>query len=210
MEPLREFCRARLRARKGRPGDDLASDIANGEIDGRPIDEDIATNMLSLIYIAGHGTTTTGMQGAVVCLADHPEAQQVLRLEPRRIPAAIEECLRLETPLHALPRYCTRAAELGGRPIAAGDQVYPVYAAANLDPEQFPDPTRFEIDRKPHHFSFGRGIHICAGAPLARLQMRVLIEEMLARTKSFRLTERLKRGAWPHYRAERLPISVEP
>lgn len=208
MAPLREFCRARFLDRRAQPRDDLASDIATALIDGQPIGEEEAVSMLTLIYIAGHGTTTSGMQSAVLCLARDPGAQQALRDNPGKIPAAIEESLRLQTPLHTLPRYCVRQAIVQDRTIEAGDQVYPVYAAANLDPDAFPDPGRFDIDRKPAHFAFGKGIHQCAGAPLARIQMRVLIEELLAASTSFALAEPVTHAAWPHTRAPKLLLDI--
>jgi cytochrome P450 len=206
MEPLREFCRKRLLARRGNPGEDLASDIANATIDGELIDEDEAVSMLTLVYVAGHGTTTSGMQGALICVGRHSQAQDMLRANPAKIPAAIEESLRLETPLHTLPRYCVAPTKLGGRDVKAGDQVYPVFGAANVDAELFPNPGAFDIDRKPAHFSFGRGIHACAGAPLARTQIRVLLEELLARTESFSVAEPLQRMPWPNNRCLSLPM----
>jgi cytochrome P450 len=209
MEPLREFCRKRLRARRGKPGEDLASDIANAAIEGKLIDEDEAVSMLTLVYVAGHGTTTSGMQSALICIGRHPHAQQALRANRTKIPAAIEESLRLETPLHTLPRYCTAATELGGRDVQAGDQVYPVFGAANVDAALFPNPEIFDIERKPAHFSFGRGIHACAGAPLARTQIRVLLEELLARTENFSVVEPLERMPWPNNRCLSLPMKLE-
>lgn len=208
MAPLREFCRKRLLACRTEPGDDLATDIALAEIDGAPLDEETALSILSLIYVAGHGTTTMGMQGALLCLGRHLEAQDRLRARPQAIPAALEECLRLETPIQTLPRYCIADTDLGGNAVRAGDQVYPVYGAANVDPDLFDNPERFDIDRKPHHFAFGRGIHMCAGAPLARMQMRVLVEELLKRTSSFSLREEPARKPWPHNGALKVEIQM--
>jgi cytochrome P450 len=210
MEPLREFCRKRLRACRAQPEDNLASDIAHAQIDGRPLDEEEALSILSLIYIAGHGTTTAGMQSAILQLAQHDEAQRQLRETPRMIPAAIEECLRLETPLHTLPRYCARDTSIAGSRIRAGDQGYPVYGAANVDPDLFPDPARFDIDRRPSHFAFGRGIHRCAGAALARMQIRVLVEELLTRTARFSLATPRVRKPWPQNACTTLVLEFEP
>lgn len=210
MEPLRAFCAKRLHACRARVEDNLASDIAHATIDGQPIDEDDALSILSLVYIAGHGTTTAGMQSAILQLARHQDAQQQLRQTPRKIAAAIEECLRLETPLQTLPRYCVRDTIIAGRSIAAGDQVYPVYGAANVDADVFADPARFDIDRRPNHFAFGRGIHRCAGAALARMQIRVLVEELLARTARFSIAQPPVRKAWPQNACTSLVLSLEP
>jgi len=207
MEPLRQFCRERLIARRAEPRDDLASDIANATLNGAPLAENEALSILSLIYIAGHQSTTGGMQSALLRIASDPAVQARLRADRALIPAAIEEALRLETPLHTLPRYCTRDAELGGRQIKAGDQVYPVYGAANLDPAAFPAPEQFDIDRKPVHFAFGRGPHMCAGAPLARMQIRVLIEELLARTQTLSIVGTPQRKPWPQNACEALVLA---
>jgi cytochrome P450 len=206
IAPLMEFCRERLRERRGNPRDDLASDIANGQINGSLVDEDDATRMLLLIYMAGHDTSAMGIQGAISLLAKDSEAQSALRSNPGKIPAAIEECLRLESPLHTLPRYCTRDTTLGGRAVKSGDQVYPVFGAANVDPDGFVDPEVFDLDRKPHHFAFGRGIHTCPGAPLARTEIRVLLEELLGRTDHFTFGKNAARKPWPRNGYTELPI----
>jgi cytochrome P450 len=123
----------------------------------------------------------------------------------------VEEIVRLESPVHGLPRYATRDTEIAGQAIAEGEQVFPNYGAANVDPKMFPDPGRIDLDRRPiRHVGFGRGIHICAGAPLARLQLKVFIEELLAATKAFRLTGPVTRMTWPHYGPTALPVELTP
>jgi cytochrome P450 len=206
LAPLAQYCRDQLRSRRGNPRDDLASDLANGQINGSLITEDDATQILTLVYMAGHDTSAMGLQGALSRLAKHPDAQSTLRSNPDRIPQAIEECLRLETPLHTLPRSCTREVTIAGRAILPGDQVYPVFGAANVDPEAFPDPGRFDIDRKPNHFAFGRGVHTCPGSPLARLEIRILLQELLARTTGFHMGEGASRKPWPRNGYKELPI----
>lgn len=208
LMPLLEYCREKLQSRRGNPGDDLASDIANGQINGSLIDEDDATRMLTLIYLAGHDTSTMGLLGALSRLSKHADAQSNLRSHPERIPQAVEECLRIETPLHTLPRHCTREFTIAGRTILPGDLVFPVFGAANADPEAFADPGFFDIDRKPNHFSFGRGVHLCPGSPLARLQIKVLLQELLARTTSFELGAGAARTPWPFNGYMKLPIIV--
>jgi cytochrome P450 len=204
--PLAEYCRERLRSRRGNPRDDLASDIANGQINGSLIEEDDATQILTLIYMAGHDTTAMGLQGAVSVLAKHADAQGALRSNPDLIPQAIEECLRIETPLHKLPRRCVREITISGRAILPGDLVFPVFGAANVDPEAFEAPGHFDINRKPNHFSFGRGIHTCPGSPLARLEIKVLLQELLARTTRFALGTGASRDPWPRNAYASLPI----
>ncbi len=128
LDPIREMVRGRIQKCLEEPGDDLASDIAHGEIDGRQLSPAEAENMLVLLYMAGTGTTTGGMQGSLMRLAMDQEAQQRLRLEPRRIPAAIEECLRIETPVAMMPRHCAADTEIAGTVIPAGAEVFPVLA----------------------------------------------------------------------------------
>lgn len=210
LNPIREMVRRRLEACLEHPGDNLASDIAHGEVDGRQMPLDEAENMLTLLYMAGTGTTTGGMQGSLMRLAMDQEAQQRLRQEPRGIPAAIEECLRIESPVAMMPRHCAVDTEIAGQVIPAGSEVFPVFGAANVDPEAFPDPARFDIDRKPTHFAFGRGIHTCVGAPLGRMQIRVLIETILNKSSGFELVGTPKRNVWPHTGFAELSLSIQP
>jgi cytochrome P450 len=208
-KPLVDYCAGLIERHRREPQDDIVSDILAGEIDGRPISHDEALSMLSLLYIAGSRTTTAALRGAVVQLARAPELQARLRAQPSLIPAAAEEIVRLETPVHGLPRYATADTEIGGCPIAKGEQVFPNYGAANLDPKAFPHPGEIDLERKPiRHVGFGRGVHVCAGAPLARLQLRVFIEELLGAFASLRLAGPVTRMTWPHYGATALPVEV--
>ncbi len=207
-DPLRQFCLRRLRACRENPNDTLASDIANGEVDGRPLSEEEGVSILNLLYMAGHRSTAGGMQAAILAIAGSRDAQEALRASPKDIPAAIEEALRLEAPVQSLPRHVTRDVVLGGREIRAGDQVCPVFGAANLDPEAFPEPGKFDIKRRPQHFTFGRGVHLCAGAQLARLQIRVLVEELLARTSTISLLGPPQRRHWPHNHSLKLEVGL--
>ena len=206
--PLRDFCLRRLRTCRETPSDTLASDIANGTVNGRLLSEEEGVSILNLLYMAGHRSTAGGMQAAILAIAGSPEAQQALRENPKLIAAAIEEALRLEAPVQSLPRHVTRDVVLGGREIKAGDQVCPVFGAANLDPDAFPDPGKFDINRRPQHFTFGRGIHLCAGAQLARMQIRVLVEELLDRASEIRLLAPPERRHWPHNHSLKLDVSL--
>lgn len=207
-DPLRQFCLRRLRACREAPNDTLASDIANGRVNGELLSEEEGVSILNLLYMAGHRSTAGGMQAAILALAGSPEDQDHLRAHPQEIPAAIEEALRLEAPVQSLPRHVKEDVMLGGREIKAGDQVCPVFAAANLDPEAFPEPAKFDIRRRPNHFTFGRGVHRCAGAQLARLQIRVLVEELLARTSEISLLAPPERRRWPHNHSTRLEVRL--
>lgn len=121
-------------------------------------------------------------------LAAHPPIQQRLRDDPSLIGAANDEILRIHAPLIANRRVTTKATDVGGRHIGAGDRVTVLWASANRDDAGFGDPDEFRLDRDPaDNQLYGRGIHVCPGAPLARLELRVLVEELLARTTDLTL-----------------------
>jgi cytochrome P450 family 130 len=121
-------------------------------------------------------------------LARHPDQRAELVDDPSLVPAAVEEMLRLEAPTQALPRTTTRDVELHGVSIPMGSRVLLVFGAANLDEREFADPERFDIHRRaPRHLAFGHGIHYCLGAMLARLEGRVIFEELLSRIPEYRI-----------------------
>jgi cytochrome P450 len=173
------------RARQPRdPGTDLISGIL-GETDGvYAVTEESCVELVRLLLTAGHNSTTGGIGNSILRIAQEPEIQRRLRAEPELIPTAVEELLRLETPVQAMPRWPNEEVELHGRRLREGEMVMLVWAAANRDPDHFPEPDRCVLDRSPNdHVTFGRGIHRCIGIDLARLEIRVAVEELLARTE---------------------------
>jgi cytochrome P450 len=186
-EELYAYARRLVRERARSPLDpevDLISGIL-GESDGtHAVTEELCVEIVRLLLAAGHNSTTSGIGNALLRIAREPEIQRRLRAEPELIPSAIEEFLRLETPVQGMPRWANEDLELYGRAIRAGEQVMLLWASANRDPERFPDPDRCVLDRSPNeHVTFGRGIHRCIGIDLARLELRVAVEELLARTE---------------------------
>ncbi|MET9994844.1 cytochrome P450 [Streptomyces mutabilis] len=174
---------AERRARPLDPESDLISGVMAAEVDGRPLSDDTVTQIGVQLIAAGHATTADSLGAALYRLATNPDIQMTLRRFPERIPSAVEEFLRIETPLPELARTATQDVELHGRTIRAGDRVALNYGAANRDPEAFEHPSACIIDRSPNdHLAFGSGVHKCLGAPLARLELRVALEEILART----------------------------
>ena len=188
---LLEFLGAAVRARRDGPGDDLLSVLVGAEVEGRGmVDDEVVLYCMSLL-VAGNETTRHLLSGAVALLAEHPEQRASLQADPALLPGAVEECLRVVTPIQTMVRTATRDLELGGEAVAAGDWVVLLYASANRDESVFgPDAERFDVTRPAHpaHLAFGFGEHLCLGASLARLEARVFLEELLARFPAFAVT----------------------
>ncbi|MFQ5514012.1 MAG: cytochrome P450 [Myxococcota bacterium] len=137
--------------------------------------------LLVVLMVAGNETTRNAISGGMQLLIENPEPRRKLIEDPSRIPLAVEEMVRLVSPVRTFGRTATRDCELRGKLIRQGQKVLIVYPAANRDPDPFPDPDRFDIERDPHHVGFGIGSHFCLGANLARMEMRVAFEELLRR-----------------------------
>jgi len=190
--------------------DDILSAILSTEIDGNVLSDDAVIGYVVLLLTAGHETITDGLTNLVVRLARDSELQNRLRANPDRIPDAIEESVRIDAPLQSMQRKCVRDVEIGGESIKAGEYVYLNVGSANVDQNHWEDPGTFDIDRTDkRHLGFGRGVHQCFGAPLARLQMRIVIEELLARTESFELAGDVHRHTWPSHGADTLPLTLK-
>jgi len=147
----------------------------------REMNNDELIKLCILLLVAGNETTRNGLTGAMQLLIEHPEVRTRLIEDPSRIPGAIEEMLRLVSPVLSFARTATRDTVLRGVPIARGQKVLMIYGSANRDAEMFEDPDRFDIDRRPQHVAFGIGNHFCLGANLARMEMRVALTELLRR-----------------------------
>jgi cytochrome P450 len=171
--------------RRGREGADLTTTIVNAEVDGHRMNDFEFGAFFVQMVTAGNDTTKTSISNAVDVLLDHAAAMEALRADRSLVPSAVEEVLRYANPLHYFRRTATRDAELGGTGIREGDKVVLYYTSANRDEAVFPDPDRFDVRRSPnHHLAFGFGEHFCVGAKLARMEARVLLEELLARFPS--------------------------
>lgn len=174
LEPL-------VQARRESPREDLISALVP-LVDSGKLSSAALYGWCLLLLIAGHETTTGLIGNAVTTLLQYPEAMTALREDPSKVERAIEEVLRFESPVDRQTRLALEDLVVGGRTIAAGDRMYLMLAAANRDPEAFPDPDRFDINRSPNrHLGFGYGIHFCLGAALARLEARTAILAILDR-----------------------------
>jgi cytochrome P450 family 142 subfamily A polypeptide 1 len=178
----REYAAALLAERRRDPGDDLVTVLAHAEIDGeRMSDEEVISETL-LVLIGGDETTRHVISGGVEQLLRDRTHWDALTASPARIPAAVEEMLRWVSPIKNMCRTLLEDTEVGGVTIPKGDQALLLYEAANRDPEVFADPHVFDPGRTPNeHVAFGLGRHFCMGAFLARLEVRVLLEQLLTR-----------------------------
>ena len=182
--------------RRSSPQDDVVSQLALARIDGEELTEAELAMFLIQLLVAGNETTRNLISGGLVALAEHPDQLRRLVEDPALIPHAVEELLRWTSPVVSFLRTATRDTEISGTPIAAGDPVLMVYAAANRDPEVFgPSAGALDVGRDPNpHLGLGFGTHFCLGAPLARLEARIMLEELLARFRSIELAGDVVRG----------------
>jgi cytochrome P450 len=171
------------------PRDDLLTLIANAEVDGQLLSEHDLDNMFALLIVAGNETTRQGIALGTLALAQNPEQYALVRTQPELIPSAMEEMLRYASPVWWFRRTATKAVEIRGQQIAAGDKVVVWFAAANRDPDHYPDPHRFDVTRNPtDQLTFGRGgPHHCLGVHLARLETKVYLEELVRRVSAVEL-----------------------
>ena len=176
-------------ARRAEPRDDLISVLAEVEIEGRKLSDSELAMFLIQLLVAGNETTRNLISGGLAALAENPREWQRLRRDRALVSTAVEEMLRWTTPVISFMRTATRDTELGGQAIRSGDPVLMLYASANRDERQFGAAAdRFDVGRKPnHHVGFGFGAHFCIGAALARIEARVLLEELLDRFETVEL-----------------------
>ena len=182
---------ARLAAyKREHPGDDLASDLLNGTVDGQPVDEGIFGAFVLLMIVAGNETTRTVTTNGMLRLIENPDQRQILIENPDKLPVGIEEMLRFDPGVHHFRRTATQDTEIRGTKILEGQKVVLWYASANRDEDVFDNPDSFDVQRvKNDHLTFGIGQHFCLGAPLARLQLRSILGEVLRRLPDMELTE---------------------
>ena len=185
---LMGYLAGQLEERRSAPRDDMLSDILGIVVDGAPISTETAISLAFLILAAGHETTVGGIGGMLYQVVKDARVRDRLLADPSLVPSAVEESLRLEPPLMGLGRMTTEDTTFEGVDLPQGDRVMLLFGAANRDPSVFEDPESFKVDRtNNHHMGFGHGIHRCVGAPLARLEIRVVLEEVLRRMPGIRL-----------------------
>ncbi|MEV0588553.1 cytochrome P450 [Nonomuraea sp. NPDC050310] len=182
--------------RRGGDGDDLVSKLVNTlPEDGRPLSPEHFHNYFLLLVVAGNETTRHAISHAMLALIEHPEELAKLRRDPGLIPGAVEEFLRWASPVYHFRRTATRDVELHGRHIREGDKVVLWFASGNRDETVFAEPGRFDVTRaNVDHLTFGKGgPHFCLGASLARLELRLMFEELLPRLSHVELAGEVTR-----------------
>ena len=188
VESLDAYFMPIISARRLDPRDDIISALAQAEEEGDQLTEREMLLMLRLLMVAGNETTTNLIGNGMLALLRNPDQLQLLEDDPSRIPAAVEELLRFDAPVQFDLRGVLEDCEVNGARLRRGEAALLSIGAANRDPEVFEDPERLDVQRsKGSNISFGRGIHHCLGAPLARLEGRVALEVLLERFSSMRL-----------------------
>ena len=178
-EELFAYFRDLTEARRAEPRDDLVSRLVEARIDGEPLSaDDVATGWSFM----ANETTRNLLTGAVLAFAEFPQEWERLRADRALLRPAVEELLRFVTPIRAMRRTATRDVEWHGRTVHRGDKVVVWFQAANRDPAVFDDPDTLRVDRSPNpHLGFGRGIHFCLGAHLARAEVAAFLRQVLER-----------------------------
>lgn len=184
---LLDYLGRMLEERRARPRDDLASTLCAVELEGRRLTHDEGLAFLMLLILGGNETTEKWIANSCFLLSEHPEQKRMILSDPGLIPDAAEESIRFISPTSYMARTTTRPVSLHGRTIPPGKKVALLNGAANRDEREFSDPDRFDIRRRAkRHLAFGHGAHFCLGARLARLEVRVALEEIHRRIPDYR------------------------
>jgi cytochrome P450 len=195
-----------------RDGDNLVGRLLAARVEGCELRPAEVVDFCSLLLISGHETTAHVIGNAVLCLTDHPEVWERLRGEPALLPQAIEEVLRNRPPVRYMPRVAAVETTLGGQTIRPGSSVIAWIGSANHDEAQFRDPERFDVDRVPNpHIAFGRGVHYCLGASLARLEVTAVLTALLERVRSLARIPGVRLEPFPStviHGVRRLPVTL--
>lgn len=187
---LVDYFRDIVRQRRKNPGADLISALTQAEEEGGKLSEDELYSTVVLLLVAGNETTTNLIGNGLLALLRHPEEMHKVWDSPSRIPAAVEEMLRFDSPVQLTTRMAKTDLEIHGTKIPKGDWLYLVVGAANRDPAQFPAPDRFDVTRVENkHLAFGAGNHFCLGAPLARLEAQIAVRALREHFPKLRIDE---------------------
>ena len=198
MQAFTDYLRALFEEKHANPRDDLVSALVQAEEAGDKLSEDELLGMVFLLLVAGHETTVNLIGNGVLALLQHPDQLRKLKDDPSLIKPAVEELLRYDGPVEtSTERFAREDVDMGRTVIPRGEMVLVVLAAADHDPERFSDPDDLDITRTDNrHLAFGKGIHHCLGAPLARMEGQIAISTLLRRMPNLRLNEPAESLSW--------------
>jgi len=197
VNELQHYFAEQIEQRRAQPRDDLLTQLLDARIedddvtDTRPLDLPEMLSIIQQLLVAGNETTTKLLAEMMRLLAEHPHEWEALRQHPARAEAIVEEALRLAAPVQGMWRVVTTDTNLGGIALPRGTRVVVVYSSANRDEQLYPEPDSFLPDRGRvrDHLAFGRGVHLCLGAGLARLEARIALELLAQRLRTFSLAD---------------------
>jgi cytochrome P450 len=192
LQELLDYFEQQIDRARGNPSEEnMISGLLEGDGEGNVLTDDEMKAMCALMLFAGHETTTTLISTGVVTLLQHPDQLAAMQADPSLVTTTVEEILRYEGAIKVLIRWVIEDLELRGKRIDAGQRVYLLPGSANRDPERFADPDTVDIARKPNpHVAFGKGVHACIGAQLARIESRIAIGAIFSRMPELRLADR--------------------
>jgi cytochrome P450 len=209
-DEFEEYLRDLIGKRRAEPADDILSALVAVADSGARLTENELLSTCYLLLVAGHETTVNLIGNGTLALLRHPDQLRRLQQDPTLIRSAVEELLRYDSSVQTVTRIVVGQVEVGGQTLGDGEVVFPLLAAANRDPDRFPDPDRLDLGRANNwHLSFGNGPHFCLGAPLARLEGEVAIGALVRRLPALRLdTDTIEWRPKPALRGlERLPVA---
>ena len=211
---MSEYFLDMIAQRSREPKDDLISALLDAQIDGQDLNQRELLGFCILLLVAGNETTTNLIGNAILCFDEHPEVMEQLRAEPALVPGAVEEVLRYRSPVQFMYRRTVANTTIRDQEIRAGQMVLAWIGSANRDEAQFPNPDSFDIRRTPNrHIAFGHGIHFCLGAPLARLEAKIVLTMLLERFHEIKRVPGVAleaTGSDIVYGVKHLPITFRP
>ncbi|MCM3271654.1 cytochrome P450 family protein [Paenibacillus elgii] len=188
LDKFVEYIKTLLAEKRAHPGNDITSGLVQAHDEEDQLSENELLSTIWLLIVAGHETTVNLIGNGIVALLQHPEQMRLLRSDPSLLPSAVEELLRYAGPVMIASRFASEDVTLHGKDIRKGEMVLVSLAGANVDPHKFSHPEALDITREEHeHLAFGKGIHLCLGAPLARLEGQIAFGTLLRRLPHLRL-----------------------